>query len=46
MPRVKSGPATISSHHWTSPLKSDVGMSACMGCHGDKTPEFMKGRVE
>lgn len=46
MPRIKSGPATISSHHWTSPLKDDVGMSACMGCHGDKTPEFMKGRVE
>jgi len=46
MPRVKSGPATISSHHWTSPLKDDVGMSACMECHGDKTPEFMKGRVE
>ncbi len=45
MPRVKSGPATISSHHWTSPLKSDEGMSACMECHGDKTPEFMKDRV-
>ena len=45
MPRVKSGPVTISSHHWTSPLKDDVGMSACMSCHGDKTPEFMKERV-
>lgn len=45
MPRVSSGPVTISSHHWTSPLKDDVGMSACMGCHGDKSPQFMKERV-
>ncbi|MFO7577060.1 MAG: ammonia-forming cytochrome c nitrite reductase subunit c552 [Pelovirga sp.] len=44
MPRIKSGPATISSHHWTSPLKDET-MSACMNCHGDKTPGFMKERV-
>ncbi|KIH78095.1 respiratory nitrite reductase (cytochrome ammonia-forming) precursor [Geoalkalibacter ferrihydriticus] len=46
MPRVKVGPATISSHHWTSPLKSDEMIrSSCMGCHGDKSPEFLKSRV-
>ncbi|WP_305043629.1 ammonia-forming cytochrome c nitrite reductase subunit c552 [Geoalkalibacter sp.] len=47
MPRVKVGPATISSHHWTSPLKTDEGIKdACLGCHADKTPEFMRTRVE
>ncbi|WP_305044755.1 ammonia-forming cytochrome c nitrite reductase subunit c552 [Geoalkalibacter sp.] len=47
MPRVKVGPATISSHHWTSPLKTDEGIKeSCLGCHADKTPEFMRTRVE
>lgn len=47
MPRVKVGPATISSHHWTSPLKSDEMIrNSCMGCHSDKTPAFLKSRVE
>ena len=47
MPRVKVGPATISSHHWTSPLKSDeMIQNSCLGCHSDKTPAFLKSRVE
>jgi nitrite reductase (cytochrome c-552) len=45
MPRIKIGPATISSHQWTSPLKGEEGMSACLSCHSDKTAEFMRGRV-
>lgn len=47
MPRVKVGPATISSHHWTSPLKSEEGIkNACLGCHSDKSTDFMRTRVE
>lgn len=46
MPRVKVGPATISSHHWTSPLKTNEGIKAsCLGCHGDKTEDYMRNRV-
>jgi nitrite reductase (cytochrome c-552) len=47
MPRVKSGNVTISSHHWTSPLKSTDSIKAsCLGCHSDKTPDWMRNRVE
>ncbi|OQX04670.1 MAG: cytochrome C nitrite reductase [Desulfobulbaceae bacterium A2] len=46
MPRVKMGPATITSHHWTSPIKTDEGIkNTCLKCHTDKTPEFMRSRV-
>ncbi|WP_429886307.1 ammonia-forming cytochrome c nitrite reductase subunit c552 [Geoalkalibacter halelectricus] len=46
MPRVKDGPATITSHHWTSPLKSEEMIrNSCLGCHGDKSPDFLKNRV-
>lgn len=47
MPRVKSGNnVTISSHHWTSPLKSAESIKAsCLGCHDDKTPEWVRSRV-
>ncbi|WP_027389767.1 ammonia-forming cytochrome c nitrite reductase subunit c552 [Chrysiogenes arsenatis] len=44
MPRDKNG---MSSHHWTSPLKSTESIQAsCVSCHKDKTPEYLKGRVE
>jgi len=33
----------ISSHHWTSPLKSIE--RSCMTCHGDKSAEFLRERV-
>ncbi|MBE0597211.1 MAG: ammonia-forming cytochrome c nitrite reductase subunit c552 [Desulfuromonadales bacterium] len=48
MPRVKqSKNVTISSHQWTSPLKSEESMqAACLGCHTDKTPDWLRKRVE
>lgn len=48
MPRIKIGTnVTISSHHWTSPLKSEEGIkAACLTCHSDKTPTWMRQRVE
>ena len=48
MPRVKSTKnVTISSHNWTSPLKSDESIrNSCLGCHSDKTPAWVRGRVE
>ncbi len=46
MPQVDFGGETISSHHWTSPLKSDESIeNACLGCHSDKTAEHMRDRV-
>ncbi len=35
----------MSSHWWTSPLK-DPEMRACRQCHSDKSPEYLKERVE
>jgi nitrite reductase (cytochrome c-552) len=47
MPTVDFGGESISSHHWTSPLKTDEGIeNACLGCHSDKTAEHMRERVE
>lgn len=47
MARVKSGNVTISSHHWTSPLKNNENIkTSCLSCHSDKTPDWMRARVE
>jgi nitrite reductase (cytochrome c-552) len=48
MPRVKSGRnVTITSHQWTSPLKNSQSIQAsCLGCHSDKTPDWIRQRVE
>lgn len=48
MPRIKAGKnVTISSHTWTSPLKTDDSVkTACLGCHSDKTPDYLRQRVE
>ncbi len=47
MPRVRNGPVVITSHHWTSPLRSEqMIQSACLGCHQDQTPAFLRSRVE
>lgn len=44
--RRMDGKKKISSHHWTSPLKSPESISrTCGQCHSDKTPEYLKGRV-
>ena len=46
MPRVTEGPVRISSHHWTSPLKTDQMIrNACMGCHADRTPADLRDRT-
>jgi nitrite reductase (cytochrome c-552) len=46
MPRVTKGPLRISSHHWTSPLKSDQSIrEACMRCHTDRTPAQLRDRT-
>jgi nitrite reductase (cytochrome c-552) len=47
MPRVTSGPVRITSHHWTSPLKTDEMIrNACMGCHQDASPAGLRERTE
>jgi nitrite reductase (cytochrome c-552) len=47
MPRIKDGPVRISSHHWTSPLKTDESIRAsCMGCHQDRSPADLRERTE
>ncbi|MCG5495079.1 ammonia-forming cytochrome c nitrite reductase subunit c552 [Ectothiorhodospira variabilis] len=47
MPRVRMGPATITSHHWTSPLKTeDMIRTACAGCHDDLSPAQLRERTE
>lgn len=44
MPYIRvDGKKKISSHHWTSPLKS-IDRS-CRQCHADKTPEYLRERV-
>lgn len=44
--RRMDGKKKISSHHWTSPLKSVDGIErTCGQCHGDKTAEYLKERV-
>lgn len=46
MPRITSGPVTITSHHWTSPLKSDQSIqAACGNCH-DQAPQELRARTE
>ncbi len=41
------GKKKISNHHWTSPLKTPDGINqACRTCHTDKSPEYLKKRVE
>ncbi len=45
MPYVRTdGKKKISSHHWTSPLKSVE--QSCLQCHGDKDAGWAKERVE
>ena len=48
MPYVRmDGKRKISSHHVTSPLKTPDGIrTTCGQCHTDKTPEFLRARVE
>ena len=47
MPRIQSGAVRITSHHWTSPLKSDALIEAsCNGCHDDRSPADLRERVE
>lgn len=44
--RRLDGKKKISSHLWTSPLKTVDGIKrACGQCHTDKTPEYLKERV-
>ena len=46
MPRSTEGAVRISSHHWTSPLKTDEMIrNACMGCHTDRTPADLRDRT-
>ena len=47
MPRVTSGPVRMTSHHWTSPLKSDESITAACGtCHADRSPADLRARTE
>ncbi len=47
MPRVTEGPLRISSHHMTSPLKTDrMIRDACLGCHQDRSPTELRERIE
>ena len=47
MPRITSGPVRITSHHWTSPLKSDESITAACGtCHADRSPADLRARTE
>lgn len=47
MPRVRLGSASITSHHWTSPLKTDdMIRSACSGCHTELSPAQLRERTE
>ncbi|TVR01107.1 MAG: ammonia-forming cytochrome c nitrite reductase subunit c552 [Desulfovibrionales bacterium] len=44
--RRLDGNRKISSHLWTSPLKSPESIqSSCGQCHADKSPEYLKERV-
>lgn len=46
MPQIELDGERISSHHWTSPLKSEEMIeNACLGCHSDKEAEHMRERV-
>ncbi|NGP54283.1 ammonia-forming cytochrome c nitrite reductase subunit c552 [Thioalkalivibrio sp. XN8] len=46
MPRVKEGPVTITSHHWTSPLKNDESIkNSCGSCHADQSPSDLRERT-
>lgn len=46
MPRVTEGPVTITSHHWTSPLKNDESIkNSCGSCHADRSPSDLRDRV-
>lgn len=46
MPRMKQGAVTITSHHWTSPLKNDEMIRvSCLGCHDDKSTGYLRERV-
>lgn len=38
------GKKKISSHHWTSPLKSID--NSCRTCHGDKSADYLRDRVK
>jgi nitrite reductase (cytochrome c-552) len=47
MPRVREGGVRITSHHWTSPLKSEQSIrDSCMGCHSDRSPAELRKRTE
>jgi nitrite reductase (cytochrome c-552) len=44
--RRLDGKKKISSHRWTSPMKTTDGIKrTCGQCHTDKTPEYLTGRV-
>ena len=45
MPYQRVEGKKMSSHWWTSPLK-DPELRACRQCHADKTPEYLRSRVE
>lgn len=45
MPYKKQDGKKFSSHQWTSPLR-DPDLAACRTCHNDKTPEYLRERVE
>jgi nitrite reductase (cytochrome c-552) len=47
MPKVRDGAVRISSHRWTSPLKTDeLIRDSCMTCHTDRTPADLRERTE
>lgn len=47
MPRVTQGVVRMTSHHLTSPLKTDEMMqNACISCHTDRTPAQLRERTE
>lgn len=48
MPYIRvDGKKKISKHQWASPLRSNETITnACGQCHADKTPEYLRSRVE
>lgn len=45
MPYQRVEGKKMSSHHWASPLR-DPELRVCRQCHADKTPEYLKERIE
>jgi len=47
MPYVRMDGKKVSSHHVTTPLKTpEMIKGTCGKCHTDKSPEYLRGRVE